>query len=374
MKVLHVYKGFFPHEIGGVGEFIRQLTLTIKNDGIESHLLALKTDNHYSQETIDGINVHWYPINCNFASTPFSISAYRNFNNLANQFDLIHYHYPYPFADLLHKSLNLKKPSIVTYHSDIVKQKFLSKIYMPLQNQFLNEVDKIVATSPQYCNTSKVLQKYKHKVCIIPIGLSDELSKEPSDMSVQKWSKKLPSRFFLFVGALRYYKGLHILLKAARLNDYPIVILGDGALKNKLHKQKEKLNLKNVHFVGNLSDEDKVALYKLSYAVILPSHLRSEALGVSLIEAQMHKKPLISCEIGTGTSYVNINKETGLVVPPNNPKALSSAMTYLNENKDEASEMGQKSFDRFKNIFTADKMAQSYLELYKDVLSRKLIK
>ena len=49
-------------------------------------------------------------------------------------------------------------------------------------------------------------------------------------------------------------------------------------------------------------------------------------------------------------------------------------MTYLKENKDEASEMGQKSFDRFKNIFTADKMAQSYLELYKDVLGRKLTK
>ena len=70
-----------------------------------------------------------------------------------------------------------------------------------------------------------------------------------------------------------------------------------------------------VAVLGALDDADKVALLTLCYAVAFPSHLRSEAFGISLLEGAMYGKPMISSEIGTGTSYINIDGETGLVVP-----------------------------------------------------------
>lgn len=114
-------------------------------------------------------------------------------------------------------------------------------------------------------------------------------------------------------------------------------------------------------------DNDKVALLQLSTAVVFPSHLRSEAFGITLIEGAMHGKPLISCEIGTGTTYINIANETGLVVPPEEPIALREALRYLWENPDAASAMGAKSLARFNELFTGEKMVEAYMTVYRNL-------
>src|SRR5690606_1882198 len=112
---------------------------------------------------------------------------------------------------------------------------------------------------------------------------------------------------------------------------YRIVIAGSGPIEGELKRQAAELNLRNVHFLGHVSDREKVALFKLSRAVVFPSYLRSEAFGVTLLEGAMFGRPLISTEIGSGTSHVNIHGETGLVVPPGSPKALRAGMDRLYE-------------------------------------------
>jgi glycosyltransferase involved in cell wall biosynthesis len=160
------------------------------------------------------------------------------------------------------------------------------------------------------------------------------------------------------------------LLEAARGCDYPIVILGSGPLESELRAQAEALGLCNVHFLGWQSDEDKVALLTLCTAMVFPSHLRSEAFGVALVEGTMYGKPMISCEIGTGTTFVNIAGETGLVVPPADAVALREAMRTLWDQPLLAAEMGQRARLRFEQVFTAKAMLASYSELYKSLLGR----
>ena len=175
---------------------------------------------------------------------------------------------------------------------------------------------------------------------------------------------------FLFVGELRYYKGLHILLEAAKGTNYPIVIVGAGPIEAELKKQVEETGLSNILFLGFLSDEDKVALLTLCYVVLFPSHLRSEAFGISLLEGAMYGKPLISSEIGTGTSFINIANETGLVVPPSDPLALRQAMHTLWDNPEMAAEMGLKAEARYWELFTADKMVASYIDFYRKLIEQ----
>jgi rhamnosyl/mannosyltransferase len=79
----------------------------------------------------------------------------------------------------------------------------------------------------------------------------------------------------------------------------------------------------------------------------------------------MYGKPMISSEIGTGTTYVNIGGETGLVVPPADPGALRQAMRHLWEHPDQAAEMGRRAHARYLSRFTADRMCQSYADLYR---------
>jgi rhamnosyl/mannosyltransferase len=186
----------------------------------------------------------------------------------------------------------------------------------------------------------------------------------------QAWRARFGAKFFLFVGVIRYYKGLHILLEAVRASDYPIVIVGAGPVERELKEQATQLGLRNVHFLGHLPDEDKVALLSLCTAVVFPSHLRSEAFGISLLEGAMFGKPMISSEIGTGTSYINIAGETGLVVPPNDPQALHQAMRELWEHPEQAAQMGARAEERYLKYFTAATMARSYVDLYSELVRR----
>lgn len=369
MRVLHFYRTSFPDTMGGIEQVINQIARGTTQLGIETEVLSLTPDRVARTIQIDGYRAHRARLDLQIASTGFSISAFLRFSQLAKQADVIHYHFPWPFMDMVHFATRVKKPTVVTYHSDIIRQKNLLKLYRPLKNKFLASVDRIVATSPNYLATSNVLAKLSDKVSVIPIGLDKTTYPQPALERLQYWRERLGLKFFLFVGLLRYYKGLHILIEAAKGTDYPIVIVGAGPVEQELKTQAAQLGLRNIHFLGHLTDEDKVALLTLCYGVVFPSHLRSEAFGISLLEGAMYGKPMISSEIGTGTTYINIADETGLVVPPSDPLALRQAMRYLWENPDVAAGMGRRAEERYWQHFTAKQMVRSYADLYGDLVS-----
>lgn len=367
MRVLQFYKTSFPDSMGGVEQVISQIARGTVKLGVETDVLSLTPDRVPRTVEIDGYFAHRAHMTFQIASTGFSVSSFRQFSELAKKADVIHYHFPWPFMDVVHFATRVNKPTVVTYHSDIIRQKNLLKLYRPLQNKFLASVDRIVATSPNYLATSDVLAKHVNKVSVIPIGLDKGTYPKVAPDRMQHWHQRLGPKYFLFVGLLRYYKGLHILMEAAQGTDYPIAIVGAGPIEEELKAQAVRLGLHNVHFLGRLPDEDKVALLTMCYGVLFPSHLRSEAFGISLLEGAMYGKPMISSEIGTGTTFINIADETGLVVPPSDPVALRQAMQFLWENPEVAAEMGRRAEERYWQHFTADKMVKSYVELYQAV-------
>ena len=367
MRVLHVYKTSHLESRGGVEEFIFELTSGLKNN-FHLNVDVLYLSSATKKSEINGVNYFGSTQLFEVASTGFSFDVIFQFFKLSKKADVIHYHFPWPYMDFLHILLRIKKPTVVTYHSDIVRQERLLGLYRPLKNLFLSSVDRIVSTSPNYLATSDVLKKFSSKVDVIPIGLDKNRYPVLSESRKDYWRTRLGSKFFLFVGALRYYKGLHILLEASRYVNYTIVIVGAGPVEKELKRIAQDRVLNNVLFLGILPDEDKVALLTLCYAVLFPSHLRSEAFGISLLEGAMYGKPMISSEIGTGTSYININGETGIVIPPSDSLELERAMTYLWNNPKTAYEMGIAAERRYRAMFTADKMVKSYVNLYKTLL------
>jgi len=373
VRILHFYKTYYPDSVGGVEQVINQLARGTIRAGSSVEVLSLTPKKKVKTIEIDGYFSHQARQNFQIASTPFSWSVLRYFRALANQADIVHYHFPWPFMDIVHFATMLNRPCVATYHSDIVRQKNLLKMYRPLQHCFLRSVDKIIATSPNYFATSGVLEKFKNKVSVIPIGLDRSTYPAVNENRKIYWKNILGNRFFLFVGALRYYKGLHILLDAVVGTNFPVIIVGAGPIERELKQQVMRLGLNNVKFLGSLPDEDKCALLELCYSVVFPSHLRSEAFGISLLEGAMFGKPLISSEIGTGTSYINASGETGLVVPPENPIELRQAMQFLWDNEEIASAMGHAALQRYWSNFTADQMVRSYMNLYEDVLASKNI-
>ncbi|MCA4822986.1 MAG: glycosyltransferase family 4 protein [Serratia rubidaea] len=369
MKVLHFYKTYYPDSFGGIEQVIYQLAEGGVEKGVSTEVLSVTPSDKDSCEVISRHVAHKVRQDFSIASNPFSFRVIKKFRELSEQVDIIHYHFPWPYMDIVHFLSGVKKPTVVSYHSDIIRQKKLLHIYKPLMHLFLKKVDCIVATSPNYVATSDVLDIFKDKVTVIPIGLDKATYPIPEQSRLDKWQQKIGQPFFLFIGTLRYYKGLHILLEAATGAPYPIVIVGAGPIENELREQAQQLGLKNVHFLGALPDEDKTALLMLSYGIVFPSHLRSEAFGISLLEGAMYRKPMISSEIGTGTTFINIDNQTGLVIPPSNPSALRKAMDKLWSEPKLAEEFGNKAYERYEAKFTSRQMVGAYAEIYTRLLS-----
>lgn len=370
LRVLHVYKTYYPDTYGGIEQVIYQLSQGLVQQGISTDVFTFSPDKNTGPVAYEDHRVIYNKQLTEVASTPFSLQAMKRFKKIKDNYDIINYHFPFPFMDILHLSTCPDAKTVVTYHSDIVKQKRLMKLYQPLQHRFLSSVDCIVASSPNYVASSQTLQQYLDKTVVIPFGLQQyHIQHDP--LRLAHWRKTVGENFFLFVGTFRYYKGLHILLDAAEQSQLAVVIVGGGPLETEVLREAKLRGLRNVIFTGRLNDEDKYILFQLCRGVVFPSHLRSEAFGITLLEGARFARPLISCEIGTGTSFINLDKVNGCVIPPHDSAALVEAMNELWHNDEIALRYGENSRHRFEKMFTARHMIDAYVNLYLTLLEQK---
>lgn len=366
MRVLQFYRTYFPDTQGGLEEAIRQICLSTSALGVE-HRVLTHTRNpdgrtlERPEARVIQVPQQWEPASCSMG-----VGMFRAYREQAAWADLVHIHYPWPFADLVHLVSSVDKPVVVTYHSDIVRQKGLQKLYSPLRSCFFRQVRRVVATSPDYADSSDFLAGVQDRVSVVPLGIAPDSYPEPSLDSIECARRRYGSNFFLFVGVLRYYKGLTTLVEAAVRNGLPVVIAGAGPEEAQLKALAQGAD--NVQFAGYVSDDEKQALMRACRAVAFPSCERSEAFGVTLLEGQLHGKPLITCDIGTGTSYVNQHGETGLVVPPKDVQAFSLAMQRIAQDDALAARFGQAGRARFDRLFTGHSVGERYYDIYRDLL------
>lgn len=368
MRVLHFFKTYLPDTTGGIEQVMFQLCEGVQPLGVDAEVLTLSRHPTPRQIKIGNHSVTRVRENFNLASTGFSAQAFGVFREMAREADLVHFHFPWPVMDLVHFASRHGRPTVLSYHSDIVKQKTLLHLYRPLMRRFLDSMDRILVASPNYLESSEVLREYRDKSVIVPFGLDEAAYPSPASERLAYWRERCGEGFFLFIGVLRYYKGLHHLLDALAGSDFPLMIVGSGPMEAELKAQAARLQLHNVQFLGRLDDADKMCLLHLSLALTFPSHLRSEAFGISLLEAAMCGKPMVSCEIGTGTTFVNIDGETGYAVPPADPLALRAALTRLRTEPERTAELGRNARRRFETLFRAERMCAETVRVYRELL------
>jgi rhamnosyl/mannosyltransferase len=369
MRVLHVYRTYYPDPPGGLQEAIRQIALATQIHGVENRIYCLSHNPHpreiFREEGKVCRTRSWMaPASCDIGF----FDSFRLFKTQTDWAELVHYHFPWPFADMLHLTTRHGKPSVMTYHSDVVGKGLLGKLYSPLQHKMLTAMDAVIATSPAYIRSSSSLNGglQPERLRVIPLGIGESTYREYFD---QAESIDISARYgltengyFLFIGVLRPYKGLDYLLEAAKTTNLPVVIAGDGDLRGQLEQQAAEIE--NIHLLGQVSHAEKIALINGCSGLVLPSHLRSEAFGMVLVEAAMCQKPLISCEIGTGTTYVNKRDVTGLVVNPRSPDELAAAMNTLSEDQELSMRMGEAARARYERKFSGEALGNAYYQLY----------
>jgi rhamnosyl/mannosyltransferase len=250
-----------------------------------------------------------------------------------------------------------------------VKQKKLLWFYRPFLRKILKRSQVIIVSNSKYIQTSDYLSGYVDKIQIIPFGIDLARFAYRDEEKIEEIKSRYPGPLILFVGKLRYYKGLNYLIEAAKEVEGTILIVGKGALKNELEEKIKINNLINkIILVGEVSEGELSSYYQAANVFVLPSSHKSEAFGISLLEAMACGLPIISTELGTGTSFVNLNNKTGLVVPPRDTVTLSKAINYLLENKGLREKFGEASRERVRGDFSKELMVSRIKKLYIDVL------
>ncbi len=385
IRVLHVYKDYYPPVLGGIEKHLHVLAHLQAAQGLDVTVLVtnpapfprgMRTITSSERPTEEGdrrVRIIRAARLFTVASTPISLA--QAWKQLHLEADIVHLHFPYPPGEVVNYLGGKAKATVITYHSDVIRQRVILRLYRPLLWRVLKRADAIIASSPGYVESSPFLSRLRERVRVIPLGIDLTpflgVSRERAKRHRRRLLGNREVPIVLFVGRLRYYKGVDVLLRAlAHVPEAELWIVGTGPQGEEWKQLARTLGLgERVHFLGDVPEGDLPLYYAAADLFVLPSVSRAEALGLVLMEAMASGIPVISTELGTGTSFVNVHGETGLVVPAGDVQALAAAMRDLLAQPEVRARMGRAARERAMREFRADLMAARITEVYTDLLT-----
>ncbi len=361
--ILEVNK-FYPPHIGGIETVVAQRAKYLsKFPDTELKVLVCQEKGRGSAEVINGIEV----IRCGslgtYFSCPVSLSFFRKFQELSEWADVIEFHMPFPLEDIACLLSHCKCRVVISWHSDVVRQKKLLYFYQPILKKFLRRADCIITATQGHIDSSTFLPEFREKCRVIPYPAEISGNFRFSPVLTQKL-KNPRNLKLLFVGRLVYYKGVDVLIQAFRkVRNCELFLCGTGVLEPELRKLAGTLP---VHFLGNLPDNELKSAFADCDIFILPSVENSEAFGIVQQEAMTAGKPVINTSLPTGVPYVSLHGETGLTVPPHDVQALADAIQKLADSPDLRRTFGENARKRVQEVYPCDKIMQEIYHVLKN--------
>lgn len=367
MKVLQLGK-FYPIQ-GGVEKVMYDLMSGLSERGIDCDMLCACRDSRTGTVVV---NRHARLLCCKawmkYAATMISPAMVWKLRKVCGRYDVIHIHHPDPMACFALYVSGYKGKVVLHWHSDIVRQRELLRLYRPLQDWLIKRADVIVGTTPVYLQHSPFLSDVQDKAVCVPIGIQElpVQQKHAADIRLRYQGKKI----IFSLGRLIAYKGFRYLIEAAKyLGDgYVILIGGSGPLKASLEKQiaDEALHEKVV-LLGFLPGEVLPAYYQACDLFCLSSISKTEAFGIVQLEAMSCGKPVVATDIpGSGVPWVNAHQVSGLNVPPKDARALAEAIRSILEDETVCRKYAAGARARYLAQFTEGQMIEKCLKIYSD--------
>lgn len=370
MKILQLGK-FYPVR-GGVEKVMYDLLTGLDAEGVQCDMLCAYGKKGTAEKRLSERS----KIICTRTlakkyATMISPQMVTTLRRIASDYDIIHVHHPDPMAALALRLSGYKGKVVLHWHSDIVKQKKLLNFYLPLQRWMINRADLVIGTTPVYIAASAHLKTVQEKCTYLPIGIAPI---QPECQHVEAIKKRYEGKKIVFsLGRLVHYKGYKYLIDAASCLDdsYIVLIGGSGALHDELQGMIDEKGLGNrVKLLGRISDEDLPAYYGACDVYCLSSIQKTEAFAIVQIEAMSCGKPVVSCDIeGSGVPWVNKHGESGLVVAPEDGRALAEAIRRVMDDAATYQSLSAGARQRFEQLFQRQQMITRCMELYRQVLA-----
>jgi glycosyltransferase involved in cell wall biosynthesis len=307
------------------------------------------------------------------ASTPISPAMFWQTAHL--KADIAHLHFPHPPGEVANWLLRPARRTVISYHSDVVRQAGLLRFYKPVMKQVLKRADAIVVGSPPMKNSVHLAQHHA-KLHIIPYGIPiDRFLTPPTAAEIERVRERYPAITaslpkLLFVGRLRYYKGLNVLLDALPDLQAQLLIAGIGPMLDEWQARARARGVADrVAWLGEVPDADLPTLYHCAQVFVLPATHPSEAFGLVQVEAMASGIPTVCTELGPGTSWVTLDDQTGYVVPPNDPGPLAEAIRRLLTDPIRRQAMGAAARQRARSEFSLDCLTERVEALYQSLIT-----
>jgi rhamnosyl/mannosyltransferase len=362
-KILHIGKYYPPHP-GGIETHLEALCRSLK-PWFDCEVLVANDTRRTRVETLDGIPVKRLAAWFNLAGAPACPVMVREIAE--SRADLVHIQWPNPAAFLAYLASGHRGPLVVSWQSDVVRQRFLNVLFAPVAKAVLRRADCIVASSPNYAATSSILRGFADRVRVVPIAISIDRFRRLDSARIARIRERYGPRIVLAVGRLVYYKGFEYLVRAARRIDCSILIVGEGPLRHRLESEIRSHRVSDkVHLLGEV--DDIVSLYQACEVFVLPSIARSEAFGIVQLEAMACGKPVVNTRLDTGVTYVSPDGISGITVAPRDEEALAGAINRLLVDRGMRERYGQAGLRRVQTEFSLDLVAGRMRELYEEVL------
>ena len=376
MRILHLGKYYAP-ERGGIESYTQALCEWTAARGHTVAALVHQRPGIWrtSRDTVNGIDVRRVACIAAPVYTPVSPTYPFELSRAIREIepDLLHLHLPNPSCFALLASAQARRlPWVVHWHSDIPpdapdwRLRTGYRVYKPFEQALLKHAMTVVATSDAYLNASAALAPWRAKARVIALGAGDVTLPPPCG---DLWPNGDGVRW-LAVGRLSHYKGFDVLLRAlADVPDARLVLVGEGECANDLRAIATSCGVANrVRFAGAVDDATLLGAYATANAFVLPSLNRGEAFGLVLLEAMRARLPVAASAIpGSGIGEVVADGESGVLVPPGDTAALAAALANMRD-ADLRRRMGARGRERFDALFTLERSAQRWLQLYEDVL------
>jgi rhamnosyl/mannosyltransferase len=368
-----VNKYYSPPHLGGVETVVATLSAALVARGAAVDAIVANEGTSTVCDVVDGVAVTRLARIAAPAKTPIALgmrAAIRGTATGAHPADVIQLNHPYPWGEAAWLSSGVKTPLVIGYHADITRQKRLLALYRPVLDRVFDRAAVVVASSPNIVRGSEMLSRYADKCRVIPYGIEpshyDETPAITSRVAELRAGHGRP--VVLFVGRLVYYKGADVLLRAMRSVDADLVIVGSGPLEGELRRLASDLGIAGrVTFVAPLPFGELVAYYRAADVFCLPSTARAESFGIVQLEAQACGVPCVSTDLPTSVPYVNLDGVTGATVPVGDVDALAGALQHLVTDEGLRERLGRQARERVLSGFTVEKMASSYLALYREL-------
>lgn len=374
MRILQVSK-LYPPKIGGVERVVQQIAEGL-NDKTEMQVLVCQEKGKGCDEVYEGVKVHRSGSLGVFLSMPLSFSFIHDVRKFSKNADIIHFHMPFPLADLAFFLSGYKGKVVIWWHMEIVRQKKAMALYRPMMMKFLERADLIMVATEGHVKGSDVLQQFKDKIVAIPFGLDDAfLEKSLAAIEKEKGvARTSTATNFLFIGRLVYYKGCDVLLEAfAKMENKEahLTLVGGGPMKEELETMAKTYGIESrVHLLGSIPYDDLLQQIAECDVFVLPSSERTEAFGIVQIEAMAYGKPVINTNLPTGVPYVSLHGKTGLTVEPKDVKGLSDAMDRLANDADLRQKFGKSARKRVEDEYKLSSVLDRIYAQYEKVLEK----